>query len=285
MKVYLAGADFVLHSWHYIPREEASLFGTFFTAEYANKLLEKTSAKIRPGLITIDSGTFTFLHSSGISCVSGKSKTNLPQIDAYVQNYFDWVEKVYDRIDYFVELDVQEIVGLDKVKKWREEWKRRGLYDKCITCYHSVDTWRDFEEMIDTSQSRYVALEGAKGRSFRLPLKKCIKYCYERDVKVHGFAMTNSTILEDCPFYSVDSSTWSMGVRYGAVQMFKNGKLRSFSRYGELQKKFIAPPSLCGSVRGTIFNRQIFDPIVEQFIAMEKHFTKLWEARGIHWKD
>lgn len=284
MKVYLAGAETCYAGYGFIPRDEASIFSTYFYRDQATKLLEKTSADVRTGLITIDSGAHSFFHAAGFSCVAGQSK-NAKNVspDEYIEGYFRWVEMVYDRIDYFVELDLQDIVGLDKVKQWRQEWKRRGLFDKCITVMHSCDTWRDFEELVDTSESRYIGLEGYRQKKLRLPLMKCAQYCYDRQVKTHCFAMTSSKIMRDYPFYSVDSSTWTTAQRYGMVQVFDKGEMKSYRRDEQLHKRAIVPPALGVNIRGNLFGRPGLEFVTDEFLKMERYFTNLWTERGIIW--
>lgn len=46
----------------------------------------------------------------------------------------------------------------------------------------------------------------------------------------HGFGQTNLDIIKALPFYSVDSSTWASGARYGKVRIWDGvrGRMTEF---------------------------------------------------------
>ena len=176
----------------------------FYSYFYLRKSNETTDLMIenRPfhKTIFIDSGAHSFFtenHSMGISATGFKKKKSKKDDspEVYFEKYIDWIEKNFDYIDYFAELDIGELVGQETVLGWRKQLKERGLYSKCVTVYHpKVMTFEEYVEMIEDSESKYIALEGDRSSRNRLPYNELIYEAYSRGVKVHGFAMTKSDI-------------------------------------------------------------------------------------------
>jgi len=191
-------------------------------------------------------------------------------------------------MDYYVELDIGEIVGQDVVNRWREELKELNIYDKCVTVYHpKVMSEKDFIDMLDESESRYVGLEGLRENKSNLPYKKLIKLCYDRNVRVHGFAMIRDVWLDSVPFTSVDSVSWKAGAMYGTAmvkkpkgkitavrlkskhQMVKNGlSLMEYHKQTKEEQRFLLAMTA-----------------IESYKEKEKYFTDLWNKRGIYWDE
>lgn len=47
---------------------------------------------------------------------------------------------------------------------------------------------------------------------------KCFKMA--GDTKLHGFGITAYNVLRDLPWYTVDSSSWASGVRFGHIPVY-----------------------------------------------------------------
>ena len=61
-------------------------------------------------------------------------------------------------------------------------------------------------------------------------LKKLVQYANSKKVRVHGLGYTNHNGLKEIPFYSVDSTSWLSGNRFGAVYEFKNNKMNKHTK-------------------------------------------------------
>ena len=245
------------------------------------------------GSIIIDSGAHSFFAETdsnrlSASVVQKKGKTKQSP-DEYFEKYIAWLKTCYPHFNYFVELDIGELVGQKKVIEWRERLKVAGLFDKCITVYHpAVVTWEEYIRSLDESVSRYVAVEGDRRSRKRLPYTRMIKPAYERKVRVHGFALIKQDILNDSPLYSVDSSSWKAGAKYGAYIGIVGGKFKSVSMREKNGKLF----SLASSVKDLA---QIYDESkgkqrdkryemgLDTYKLMEDYYTQYWERRGIKW--
>ena len=184
---------YILESYHYIIKQE-----------WMFPLLKKFKCFL------LDSGAFTFMTS-----LKGKS------IDwnAYVINYGNFI-KLHD-IKYFFELDIDPIVGLKEVERLRHLLEKTSER-KCIPVWHKsrgLEYWKQMCKDYD-----YVAIGGIVTQEIKrseydvfYPLLKIAK---ENNCKVHGLGFTNLKGMVKYKFYSVDSTSWLSGNKFGAVYFF-----------------------------------------------------------------
>lgn len=165
-------------------------------------------------LFLLDSGAFTFMNNN-------KGQVNWEE---YINKYAEFINK--NDIKYFFELDIDSIVGYEEVKRLRNilEDKTRK---KCIPVWHKS---RGLDEWIKlTKDYNYVAIGGIVTKEiksseykFFTPLLDIAK---KNNCKVHGLGFTNLTSLHKYKFYSVDSTSWKSGGRFGTIYQFKHDKL------------------------------------------------------------
>ena len=92
--------------------------------------------------------------------------------------------------------------------------------------FHTGEPWSVLEELC--AAHPYVALGGlalhAVGRAKQLPLMawlvKAFKIAREHGTVFHAFGVTSATLIRDLPFYSLDSSTYTMGQRWGLAYIW-----------------------------------------------------------------
>jgi hypothetical protein len=99
----------------------------------------------------------------------------------------------------------------------------------------------------------YVALGGMVTRdatSVARWLVQCFRIAREHGTVFHGFGQTNTKLINDFPFYSVDSTSWSTGLRFGSYPVWNHAR-RSIQnvRHGDLvqAKKFAQYLKDCGA--------------------------------------
>ena len=244
--------------------------------------------------LIVDSGAHSFFSElSGMdtaSVVRKKSRTEITPHE-YWETYKAWLVENQLYLDYFAELDIGELVGQGTVEEWREELRDLGLMSKCITVYHpAVMDEERWLRMLDESESRYVALEGLRGGKARFPYLDRVRQCYERGVRVHGFAMVKNKWMNLVPFTSVDSISWKAGAMFGAVYNAddegKVGVIRSNRREGMESLRGKVGPELLTRATKAERERALYDVMCTGADAMqvrERHFTSLWKARGVEW--
>jgi hypothetical protein len=59
---------------------------------------------------------------------------------------------------------------------------------------------------------------------------KFLNEAKKHDCKVHGLGFTSFENLKKMKFYSVDSSTWTIGNRFGSFSTIKNGLIKNNKR-------------------------------------------------------
>ena len=290
MLIYLAGVE-----GKDPQRVRTHIQNAFYSYYYMRKQKDSVleGAKDCHKTIFVDSGAHSFfseMADDGIESASvhkKKSKTKeTPQ--EYFDNYVIWLKNNFNKFDYYAELDIGEIVGQEKVREWREVLKKENLYSKCVPVYHpNIMSWEDYMKMLDTCESKYIALEGDRRNRKRLPYNKLIKPAYERGIKVHGFAMTKHAVMTKYPFYSVDSTSWLSGDMFGYVPTWIDDSIKMLSinnkkdylrALGRLNINLMLKPKekkdrrLCNMLCG-----------IETYKKAQKYYTKLWQKRNINW--
>jgi len=174
----------------------------------------------------IDSGAHTFFSELGMGhgVVVTKDTKTKESYEEYFQKYLDWLRlrTTEGVIDHYVELDIQEIVGQEQVWKWRNIMRDNKLNP--IVVLHpkasASEGGPDKEWDKITSEFNYCAIEGS------LPTNRYISWLTvseKKNVRVHGFAMTKIDEMRRCKFYSVDSTSWISGSRFGGTYYWKGG--------------------------------------------------------------
>ena len=296
MRIYLAGVESkctdILEE--YLIKNGFASYYYLRNKSYKKGLERMTFLRKHINSIIIDSGAHSFfseLQDEGLSVSVHTKKTKTKETpDEYWEKYKKWLVTYEKYFDYFVELDIGEIVSQEKVLKWREEIKKMGLYHKCITVYHpGVVSKKEYTAMMDESESKYIALEGDRPKRARLPYGSLLEEAHKKGIRVHGFAMTKKNVMEVYPFYSVDSTSWIAGEQYGAgyISCHNDIKPVKFNDRNQLFSKRITEHIDVGIVLGDNKKKARYYMRylgIMAFRKYEKYITRLWEKRGIKFK-
>lgn len=287
MKIYLAAYETQHRAYGMEVCPNSNLFLTYYYRNITEHTLRHLTERAHQGIITIDSGAHSFFEIMGISVTSKEAKKDVevPDPDLYFQRYLEWAKEWHEHFDYFCELDLQELVGKEKVDNWREQVNAAGLGHKLITVHHSFNDWNDFEKLCANTKSGYIAIEGIRKGQKILEYNRFLKYAYDRQIKIHGFAFTRSKLLYHFPFYSVDSSSWTTAPRYGILNKFDFTKMKTVKPSKEQFFENQIPLELHNSFKGKEAEKVKLEWAARQYQELEKFFTSLWESRGIKWKD
>lgn len=208
MKVYLAGNGWEKKCW---ANENFYKFNRLQSFAYISKF-EKTIINKYDSFL-LDSGAFTYLNKSDIE------KLNWNE---YIEKYSNFINKY--NINLFFELDIDSIIGIKKVEKLRTTLEKL-TNKKCIPVWHKsrgLDYWKDM-----VKKYNYVAIGGIvtqeiKPKEYYI-FNYLLKIAKENNCKVHGLGYTSLKGLKKYKFYSVDSTSWISGNRFGSIYNF-NGK-------------------------------------------------------------
>lgn len=240
MKVYLAGGQ----TGGNIPKEERNYIlsiastGGGFSKDYeiAEKFFcdpvirkhkpfilesfyyaDADTEKLLPyfGDFLLDSGAFTFMQNKGGS----------PNWDEYLERYADFINR--NKVEKFFELDIDSIVGYEKVKEYRRTLER-------LTGRQSIPVWhksrgieeykRCCEEYPYNGIGGYVIKEITKTDFKFFPAM--IAYAHKNNSKVHCLGFTNLEGIQKYHFDSVDSTAWTAGNRFGCIYWFDGKTMR-----------------------------------------------------------
>lgn len=170
------------------------------------------------GEFLLDSGAFTFMMNSNRAV----------NWEEYIEQYADFIKR--NNIQHFFELDIDTVVGYDKVKEYRKRLER--LAEKpCIPVWHKSRGFEEYKKMCD--EYNYVAIGGIVAKEIKpehygaFPMM--IREAHKRGAKVHGLGFTNLNWLPRCHFDSVDSTAWTTGNRFGHIYYFDGKTMKKHS--------------------------------------------------------
>ena len=168
----------------------------------------------------LDSGAFTFMEQKAQGVKSTIDNASM-QWDDYVRRYADFI--IEHDIDLFFELDIDVVVGLDRVHQLRDLLEQR-TGKRSIPVWHKsrgLDNWKQIVKEYD-----YVAIGGIVSGEIRRAERKFFNpmcdIAHENNTRVHGLGVSPSAknALLSLRFDSVDSTSWTMGNRAGHIVYF-----------------------------------------------------------------
>lgn len=168
----------------------------------------------------MDSGAYTFAQKS----------SNITDWDSYVDKFADFLNEY--KIDRFLELDIDKLVGLKEVERLRRRPEQK-------TGKQPVPVWHDnrgeqyFYDMC--KEYKYVAIGGIASSDVGKRTKGSMLYkrygnwfadkAHEYGAKIHALGFTVQDIHK-YRFDSVDSSSWTGGGRWGTIFHFNGFDLK-----------------------------------------------------------
>lgn len=199
---------YVLMSFYYLEKNKKNITKQVYTTR--NELDN----------FILDSGAFTFM--------SNAKKNTTKEMDDYITRYIEFVKKY--QIKRYIELDVDSIFGYRYVENVRKRLEKEIGY-QCIPVWHKSRGIENFKETVE--KYNYIAIGGFAIKDIKKTdypkIKKLIQYANSKRCKVHGLGFTPNEAHE-FGWYSVDSSSWKSGGRYGSVYKFKDGKMRTIKK-------------------------------------------------------
>lgn len=189
-----------------------------------------------PGLkIFIDSGCYTLRTEPDYLDKKGKTPRQ------YIEEYLEWLYAHAEHIACAVNYDMWETQP--EITEWADEKFKKFEADTgvpIIYVWHSdygPAKWLDFCERHSYIGFSYADAEG-------LNISTMLAVARKHGTKVHGFGVTDTENLGNQLFYSVDSTTWVMGAKYGRTMAWTGSEFRQFdgnnkSRRNQYRAQFI----------------------------------------------
>ena len=162
------------------------------------------------------------LDSGAFSLFSEKKRID---VDKYISRYIEYINA--NDIKLFFELDIDKIIGYERVKEIRRRLERE-TGKRPIPVWHKHLGKQEFLRMCD--EYDYVAIGGIVSKEI-LPteykyLPAFISEAHKRGAKIHGLGFTKIKWLPICHFDSVDSTSWTSGNRFGYLHKFDGRTIR-----------------------------------------------------------
>jgi hypothetical protein len=134
-----------------------------------------------------------------------------------LEEYGAWLDTHRHRFTVYANLDV--IGDHEGSLRNLEALEQMGLHPMPV--FHGGSPWEALEHLC--ARYRYIGLGGIAMMDARkrLPwLIHAFRVGREHGTRFHGLGVTSLQTLYDLPFYSVDSSSWSAGFRFGRVAVW-----------------------------------------------------------------
>lgn len=167
----------------------------------------------------IDSGAYTYMHNPEFESYT------VEQWEEQIEKYLAWAKKHKDSIFAIADLDLQYLVGNEKVYEWRKKYFEPFMLETGIpVCfiYHE-----EGDEQWEYMCKRYpyvgfsLDVDGDAGSTLREKFRIAEKY----NTLIQGMASTRTSMLTEYPFYTVDSTTWNVGLKYGEISVWNETKM------------------------------------------------------------
>ncbi len=215
-----------------------------------------------------------------LDCGAFTAWTQGKQIDVY--EYIKHIKQHEEHLGVYAALDVIENDAA--TYKNFNIMKEAGLNP--MPTFHANEDYKYLRQYLETEE--YIALGGMVG-SGREVLEPYLDNCWSIikeywPKKVHGFGLTSWWALNKYPFYSVDSTGWLAGGKFGRLMRLEDLQLSS-DHY--LDKDLIHK-----------YGRRYYDVVdhvggksykgrnkhnVEVYLKLQDLVTEVWAERGIVW--
>jgi hypothetical protein len=149
-----------------------------------------------------------------------------------VEEYAEWLGVNRHHLAVYANLDV--IKNPEATERNQRKLERLGY--RPLPVFHTGSDFKHLDRLI--AEYPYICLGGCVG----VPINRLLPWlvqCYKRSraagkgTVFHGFGLTQTEAIRSLPWYSVDSSSWGVGYRYGRLDLFETstGKFRKVKMF------------------------------------------------------
>ena len=176
--------------------------------------------------LLVDSGAHTFLSDKSKEDYSNKP---IEYWEKYLEEYVRFARENKDNVFAVVELDIDSLVGTDKVNEWRKKYFEPLEEEGIQVCYvwHRIKGMDEWTRMCQKySYVGFSFMEDGVGELAQKLYHTAKKY----GARIHGFAVTGFDTMLQIPYYTVDSTTWLVGTQFGEVNYFDGRKMTRLNK-------------------------------------------------------
>jgi hypothetical protein len=180
--------------------------------------------------VFLDSGGFTF------RVMQDKGEGLEMSVREYADEYYEEIKRFKGIFAGVAEVDVDQL-GTEYMELKKDEAWAEGIP---IVPVIQPPKLEPYLELGWFEKYPFLAIgSAALGTKHIGFLNSAYREAKAANVLLHGLGATKAEILARSQFYSVDSTTWLNGSKYGSTQMFQNGRLRHYDfKQKEVRKKY-----------------------------------------------
>lgn len=220
--------------------------------------------------LMVDSGAHSWNAQTLTHVSKHQARKKLPDVKQYYNDYAKFVEENKHKPFVFVELDCYGVFDLDYATGMYNDIMTIKGKHQFIRVYHPILDGGDLsilKKWVDEGQE-YIGL----GNDSTYLLDKIFTLTKDK-VKYHGFAMTKDELIVKYPFYSCDSTTVLSAVKFGSMYAYRLWQLSKEQMIREKKRE------------STYSDDQRIEYGVKAMKDSEIFYTKLWDKRGVIWKE
>ena len=168
----------------------------------------------------IDSGAYTYITNPEFESYT------VEQWEEQIHEYLNWARKHKDQIFAIADLDLQYLVGNEKVYEWRKKYFEPFMLETGIpVCFIYHEEGLDYWDYM-CQRYPYVGISlNVDGNVDETELRNKFKIAEKHNTLIQGMASTRTGMLTQYPFYTVDSTTWNVGLKYGEISVWTGTKM------------------------------------------------------------
>lgn len=202
-------------------RRVKAVMSSFY--QLSTRALVEVSAALHtwPTLKLLDSGVFTFLRKTGKLRKQAKEKkpktvgagsvVTLEGFREYAEKYMAYLREHLDDWDFVVELDVDNIFGVEVSRAFRTKLQRIAG-DKLLPVWHSISGASGWADCYN--EFPYIGTGSDKPMDLTA-YRRLVNEAHAHGAAVHGFGGTRADVMRAVPYDTADSTTWLSSIRYG----------------------------------------------------------------------
>lgn len=212
----------------------AVLMSYLYIQRKGKKFLQERFEKHPDLRLMIDSGAHTFIAKEDEyrkTAENYKKKHGTDYWENYLEKYTAFARENKEHVFAVVELDIDYLVGQEKVEEYREKYfkplEEEGI--QVIYVWHNIRGLQDWERMCNKYD--YVGFSIQMDSDMTVDMAtKMVNIAKRFGAKVHGFACTGLDYMQKAPFFTVDSTTWLVGTQFGEVNFFDGRTMKRLKK-------------------------------------------------------
>lgn len=176
----------------------------------------------------IDSGAYTYINDPKFH------DYDIKHWESHIEKYLKWAEANKKFIFAIANLDLDNILGGEQIKEWNRKYFEPFMLRTGIpVCFiwHDCYTLESFEQYC--RRYPYVGITAVNDESAGTDInyfKEKLQIAEKHNAVLHGMGMTRTSLLPQLPFYTVDSTSWKTGMRYGVIPTWNGRMIKSCKR-------------------------------------------------------